>query len=255
MKLNHLVLAAFMTISAAPAFAANDIETKIVGGVEASIGEFPYIVSLQAGSHFCGGSLIAKNWVLTAGHCVRGISVKTLVVGLHDRRQTVNAELITPARIIPHPNYNPRTLENDFALIQLSENSRYEPIQLVGGEIDIPRDGRQITATTAGWGTLREGGGASLTLQKVDVPLVDSVTCAEKYRSRLYPETMLCAGLPEGGKDACQGDSGGPLIVKNGNTHILAGVVSWGDGCARAKYYGIYSKVSSALNWIARTIN
>ena len=243
-------------ITAAPTFAAKSIETKIVGGVEASHGEFPYIVSLQSGSHFCGGSLIAKNWVLTAGHCVRGINVRNLVIGLHDRSNTVNAEILTPARIIPHPGYNTRTLENDFALIQLSADSRYTPVQIVTSEIEIPATGEQIMSTTAGWGTLREGSGSLPTnLQKVDVPLVNSVVCAEKYGNKLYPGTMLCAGYPEGGKDACQGDSGGPLIVKDAdNNHFLAGVVSWGQGCARAKYYGIYSKVSSAAKWIAETI-
>lgn len=255
MKLNHLVLAGIMTIVAAPTFAAKNIETKIVGGVEASHGEFPYIVSLQSGSHFCGGSLIAKNWVLTAGHCVRGINVRNIVVGLHERSNTANAEILTPARIIPHPEYNTRTLENDFALIQLSEDSRFTPVALVDSEINL--DGSEVMATTAGWGTMREGSGSlPNALQKVDVPLVGAEACAERYGKKLYPETMLCAGYPQGGKDACQGDSGGPLIVKdNANNHYLAGVVSWGQGCARAKYYGIYSKVSSAISWINKTVN
>ncbi|UXR66234.1 serine protease [Bdellovibrio bacteriovorus] len=251
MKMNHLVIAGLMMMSA-PVFAkSGPVEGKIVGGVEASIGEFPYIVSLQSSSHFCGGSLIKKNWVLTAAHCVRGGTVKKVVIGLHDRTNAVNAESIAPKRIIAHPGYNTRTMENDFALIELSQDSSYTPVALNPSEITLPEDGSQIMTTVAGWGTTREGSYSLPTLlQKVSVPLVSTEACNKSYKNEIK-DSMICAGYESGGKDSCQGDSGGPLVAQDENNQTyLVGVVSWGQGCARANYYGVYAKVSSAYSWI-----
>ncbi|MES3038029.1 MAG: serine protease, partial [Bdellovibrionota bacterium] len=104
--------------------------------------------------------------------------------------------------------------------------------------------------TVAGWGTLKEGGGVSPKLMKVDVPLVSAVNCKKSYPNQI-DDTMICAGFEAGGQDSCQGDSGGPLYYQtpNGN-FVLAGVVSWGRGCARPKYYGVYGNVSSVVEWI-----
>lgn len=228
------------------------VEQKIVGGTEASIGEFPFIVSLQSGSHFCGGSLIRKNWVLTAAHCVKGMSVKKIVVGLHDQKDLTNAEVLTPKTIIAHPLYNSRTMVYDFALIETNENSRFEPIALNPTEIAIGSD--TIMSTVAGWGTLREGSySLPAKLQKVDVPLVSKDTCNVPYKGQIQ-DSMICAGYETGGKDSCQGDSGGPLIAEDANRdRYLIGVVSWGQGCARAKFFGVYAKVSSVFDWINTT--
>ncbi|AHI06422.1 trypsin [Bdellovibrio bacteriovorus W] len=253
MKMNFLI--AGLMMMSAPVFAkSGPVEGKIVGGVEASIGEFPYIVSLQSSSHFCGGSLIKKNWVLTAAHCVRGASVRKVVIGLHDRSNAVNAETIVPKRIIAHPEYNSRTMENDFALIELSEDSSYAPVALNPSEIVLPEDGSEIMTTIAGWGATREGSySLPNVLQKVSVPLVSTEACNKAYRDSIT-DSMICAGYESGGKDSCQGDSGGPLVAQDQNNQTyLVGVVSWGQGCARANYYGVYAKVSNAYNWIAET--
>ena len=249
--LNHLLVAGL--IFAAGAVQAAPITGKIVGGSEAAIGEFPYIVSLQAASygHFCGGSLIKKNWVLTAAHCVKGGTIKNVVIGLHDQKQTANAEFIAPKRIIAHPSYNSSTTDWDYALIELSKDSSYTPVPLNTSEIAISDDGTPVMATVAGCGTTSEGGySLPNLLQKVDVPLVSHDSCNKSYSNKIT-DRMICAGYAEGGKDSCQGDSGGPLVAKgdDGQTYLI-GVVSWGRGCARAGYPGIYSKVNAAVDWI-----
>lgn len=248
-----LVLATSLTVSAKTTFLP-----KIVGGQNAIQGEFPYIVSLRSNSygHFCGGSLIAPNWILTAAHCVKGSTVDEVWIGLLNQKDTAGVEKMKVVKVIPHEKYNSSTMDSDFALIQIAQNSSYQPVALNDTEILVSEDltATPIMATTAGWGALKESSyGLPDMLQKVNVPLVSEKACNDKlaYDGDIT-ETMLCAGYKAGGKDSCQGDSGGPLVVSTttGQT-VLAGVVSWGQGCARANKYGIYSKVSSAISWIA----
>lgn len=116
---------------------ASDIHTRIVGGVEAVRGEFPFIVSLQSRwGHFCGGSLIAEDWVMTAHHCVEGGAPDSIVIGLHDRRNTSGTETFRPAQVISHPKANTNTMTHDFALIRLDGKSKYAPVKLQRQSID-----------------------------------------------------------------------------------------------------------------------
>ncbi|OGR63902.1 MAG: hypothetical protein A2X31_10675 [Elusimicrobia bacterium GWB2_63_22] len=221
---------------------------KIVGGVQATKGEFPFIVSLKSsyGSHFCGGSLIKKNWVLTAAHCVEGGYLKGVTIGLHNQADTAGIEKFTVLEIIKNPGWDTNTMDNDFALVKLSGDSKFAPIALNAKEITS-----KVDFVTAGWGTTSEGGGVSKILMKVTVPFVDNAVCSAAYDG--VTDSMICAGYKEGGKDSCQGDSGGPLIVGTGSNMALAGVVSWGEGCARPNKYGVYAKVNGALDWINKT--
>lgn len=255
-RLNHFLMMSLLLLSSA--FAKADFDPLIVGGVEAKKGEFPFIVSLQDGyGHFCGGSLIAEDWVLTAGHCAKGATIRKVVIGLHDQKNPGNAEVINAKKVIAHPKYSGSTLEYDFALVQLERKSSYKPVAYNKTEIAIPADGsKSIVAVTAGWGALKESSySISNLLQKVAVPLVNEKVCAEAYAGfNNVTDTMICAGYKEGEKDACQGDSGGPLVTKSGDDYLLVGVVSWGEGCARPNKYGVYSKVNSVANWIAENM-
>lgn len=242
-----------MILLALPFFVhASPIKTKIVGGKDASFQEFPFLVSLQTkrGFHFCGGSLIKPNWVLTASHCVSDGGKFKVVAGLHNLKDRRGSEILQVKRVIMHPQYDPQTTDYDYALVELLTPSRFPPVAMNDTDFKIPPEEQAVMATIAGWGDLAEGGASPSILQKAEVPLVDEVTCNASYAGQIS-DRMMCAGFSAGGKDSCTGDSGGPLTVADPAGHLkLVGIVSWGDGCALPKKFGIYSKVSTAYSWI-----
>ncbi|AZZ95253.1 trypsin-like serine protease [Hahella sp. KA22] len=227
------------------------ITAKIVGGEEASEGEFPFMVYLQYnGGQWCGASVVSDYYVLTAAHCTSGRSASSFkaVVGLHRQNDMSDAQVIQVTEVINHPGYNSNTMQNDIALLKVAQkiDEKYTRITL-GAPNDI-YDG--LTTTVIGWGDTSEGGNSPNALQKVDVPVVSLDECRSAYGSSNIHDHNVCAGLKQGGKDSCQGDSGGPLFINQAGEFRQLGVVSWGDGCARPNKYGVYTAVPSFASWI-----
>lgn len=231
----------------------------IVGGVEVNP-KFKYewtaALEYNVGGQFCGGTLINASWVLTAAHCSVGVNPAQvrIVVHRHDLGASVaseNAVQRSVSRINVHPNYNRLTLNNDVALWQLSSPVTGVSTVPIDGDGDFSAVG--VISTVAGWGATREGGAGSDVLREVDVPVISNTLCNQQYGGDIT-DAMLCAYVDGGGKDSCQGDSGGPLFVNKNSNPVLIGVVSWGQGCARDNYAGVYARVSYLSGWILDTI-
>ncbi|CAH2322606.1 cationic trypsin [Pelobates cultripes] len=223
-------------------------DDKIVGGYTCPENSVPYIVSLNVGYHFCGGSLINDHWVVSAAHCYQSrIEVR---LGEHNIEVIEgNEQFIKSEKVIRHPNYNSYMIDNDIMLIRLSEpaklNSRVQQIRLPTA---CAPAGTQCLIS--GWGnTLSYGSNYPDLLQCLDAPILTDQQCREAYPGQIT-QNMICVGYLEGGKDSCQGDSGGPVVC-NGE---LQGVVSWGRGCALSGYPGVYAKVCNYIGWIEETI-
>jgi trypsin len=229
--------------------------TRIIGGYEATPNEHSYAVSLQDGNgHFCGGSLITKNVVLTAAHCKGG--PYNVVLGRHDL-DTNQGQIIGMKKEIPHNQYDDWTTDNDFMLVVLKSNARLNSdVSLVALNDDssLPSVGDEMTVM--GWGDTHISDGITNMadrLMKVEVDVISKNECQNSSDGRDSYEdqitrNMLCARAHR--QDSCQGDSGGPLVDTSGNVDKQVGVVSWGIGCASDSFPGVYARVSRAYNWI-----
>ncbi|KAH8399475.1 hypothetical protein KR215_011599 [Drosophila sulfurigaster] len=236
---------------------------KIVGGQETRRHQYPWMVAVLFFDRFyCAGTLISDRYVLTAAHCVEGVPPELITLRFLEHNRSDSDALVGERRAIkvkPHELYNPRSFNNDIALLTLDQpvsfEGRIRPICMpeTSGDFD------EEPAIVTGWGAKREGGFVTDTLQEVDVIVLSQEDCRNSSLSSYKPgqitDNMLCAGyVGDVAKDACSGDSGGPLHVlldEQPGQYQLAGIVSWGEGCARPNAPGVYTRVNRYLRWIA----
>ncbi|KAM9309047.1 trypsin-2-like [Pholidichthys leucotaenia] len=225
-------------------FAEDD---KIVGGFECTPHSVPHQVSLNSGYHFCGGSLVNENWVVSAAHCA--MSRVEVRLGEHHIMYSEGTEqFISSSHVISHPDFDYWNLSNDIMLIKLSQpatlNSYVKPVALPSSCAPAG-----TMCRVSGWGNTMSSTDDPDKLRCLDIPILSDSDCNNSYPG-MIDNSMFCAGYLEGGKDSCQGDSGGPVVC-NGE---LQGVVSWGYGCAQRDHPGVYAKVCIFSDWLEKTM-
>jgi trypsin len=257
-RVRRVLTASAATVACLAATAAPS--QAIVGGHDATPGAYPAVAEITFGQSFlCTGTLIAPNWVLTAGHCgsVTGAAVASPaawpapLIDVRIGGQTSGSGEKVPAdRVVVEPDYMVNS-GYDISLIHLSRNSTKAPVK-VAGDAEGGLWSAGTLETIVGWGTTSEGGDTPDTLQEAQVPIATDDYCGGAYDD-FDATTMICAGFPQGGVDTCQGDSGGPLFGRTGAGALkVVGATSFGEGCARAGKPGVYARVSddTLREWI-----
>ncbi|MDX3638503.1 serine protease [Streptomyces sp. MB09-02B] len=227
----------------------------IVGGTTTTASAYPYVMQITDASQnqFCGGTLVSPTKVITAAHCVEDRSASsTRAVGGRTYLNGTNGTVSRVSRIWIHPNYTAAEEGSDVAVLTLSTSMPYTPISYVSSS----QTGVYAAGTTArilGWGDTSAGGSASNQLRTATVPIVANSVCgsSSSYGSEFIASDMVCAGKATGGVDTCQGDSGGPLVIGG----VLAGITSWGYGCADAQYPGIYTRLTTFSSAVSAQVN
>uniref|UniRef100_T1IYD9 Peptidase S1 domain-containing protein n=1 Tax=Strigamia maritima TaxID=126957 RepID=T1IYD9_STRMM len=238
---------------------------RIVGGKKSVFGKWPWQVSLRQWKkntfqHKCGAALLNENWAISAAHCVDNVPVEQLQVRIGDfdandlREQLPHVDRQVQI-IAKHPDFNPRNFENDLALIRFYEPTHFQRNII---PICIPQDDNSFindTAFVTGWGRLFEDGPLPDQLHEAEIPIISNLECEKLYRKAGYiesiPDIFICAGRPGGGIDSCEGDSGGPMVIRGTDQRwFIAGIISWGIGCAEPNQPGVYTRVSRFRDWI-----
>ncbi|XP_016961293.1 chymotrypsin-2 [Drosophila biarmipes] len=229
---------------------------RVVNGTDSSVEKYPFVISMRGstGSHSCGGSIISKQFVMTAAHCTAGRKASDLSVQYGVT--TISASgpnVVGVKKIIQHEDYNPyNNYANDISLLMVEEPFEFDgvtvaPVQLPDLGYATPQTDAGGEGVLIGWGLNATGGYIQSTLQEVGLKIYSDAECTERHEGRTDPRYHICGGVDEGGKGQCSGDSGGPLIY-NGQQ---VGIVSWSiKPCTVAPYPGVYCKVAQYVDWI-----
>ncbi|MER5908729.1 serine protease [Streptomyces mirabilis] len=225
----------------------------IVGGTTTTTTAYPFMMQITDASQnqFCGGTLVAANKVVTAAHCMVGETTSSVrVIGGRTYLNGTNGTVSKVSKIWINPDYTDATNGDDVAVLTLSTSMSYTPASYVAST-DTGVYATGATARIIGWGTTSESGSSSNQLRTATVPIVSNTSCSGSYGSEFVASDMVCAGYTNGGTDTCQGDSGGPLLIGG----VLAGITSWGNGCAEAGYPGVYTRLTTFSNLVKTQIN
>nr|XP_028574343.1 coagulation factor XII [Podarcis muralis] len=236
--------------------------SRVVRGMVALRGSHPYMAAIYIGDQFCGGSLIASCWVLTAAHCLEfrpDVSKISVVLGQTQyNRSTDGSVKFQVQNYLLHEHYSEITKRHDIALVRLKEKTPGHCAEFSHSILPVCLPNSTETFDTskpcqiAGWGHMYEGADKlSVYLQEADMPIIPHEQCrSEEVHGTHIAEDMLCAGYMDGRADACQGDSGGPLVCDEQGKATLYGIISWGTGCALENKPGVYTRVTHYLDWI-----
>lgn len=224
----------------APAAAGFKAEPYVVGGRPANPGEYPaqaWLVIDGPGGWSCGGTLLAPTRIVTAAHCVTDLSGDVVAaasvkayMGENDRNNFTSSHEYGVSTVDVHSEYDPSTQANDVAMLTLTRTAAFSPLRMIWSD-EAAKWAPGVIATVIGWGTTSSGGDESDVLLEAEVPIVSDAACADAYEfDEFDAASMVCAH--DGAHDTCQGDSGGPLMVPDVGAFALAGITSWGIGCA-----------------------
>uniref|UniRef100_A0A8D0B1M4 chymotrypsin n=1 Tax=Salvator merianae TaxID=96440 RepID=A0A8D0B1M4_SALMN len=229
--------------------------SRIVNGEEAVSGSWPWQVSLQddTGFHFCGGSLINENWVVTAAHCNVRTSHHVVLGAFNKATPEEDVQVLSIAKVFKNPKFNFFTVKNDITLLKLATparlTARVSPVCLPEATDDFPGG---MSCVTTGWGlTKHTDKDTPDTLQQVVLPLLTNTEC-KKYWGNRIADVMVCAGAA--GASSCMGDSGGPLVCQKNGAWTLVGIVSWGSSTCATSSPGVYARVTELLSFIDETL-
>jgi secreted trypsin-like serine protease len=226
--------------------------SRIVGGMNVTNqNEFPFYAIPNSNTTLCGATLIWGNVLITAAHCGESTwNAGVWIGGTNALFNKTNSQYYSTQRVIIHPNYDPKLVLNDIALIILNTTVKDIPYAQLNYDSAVPKISTLVTAI--GYGRIAETGAFAPTLQKVDLQVESYKVCVRTYVTAKDNLQICNRGLPEGGKDSCSGDSGGPLFIKG--TTILSALVSYGYGCARQRIPAVNTRISAYTGWIQSTI-